>query len=86
MIIQPDGGYTTAESWTGLVVGLNPQYIHPACMATKLKHSCNNQQFPGGYRFFMSRIFTNMGKTAYRKFLDGNGKGTDVSNESVAQQ
>ena len=31
----------------GLAVGLNPQYSHPVCMTTKLKHSCNNQGFTG---------------------------------------
>ena len=30
--------------------------------------------------------FHEHGKTAYGKFLDGNGQGTDVSNESVTQQ
>ena len=31
----------------GLVVGLSPQYSHPVCMTTELKHSQNNQLIAG---------------------------------------
>ena len=36
MIIHPDGGYTAAEGWTGIAVGLNPQYSHPVCTKQNL--------------------------------------------------
>ena len=56
MIIQPDGGYTTAEGWTGISGRTYPQYSHPVSMTTKLEHSCNNQQFPGIHGFSSTGI------------------------------
>ena len=54
MIVQPGGGYTTAEGWTGLSRRINNQYSHPVCRTTTLKHSCNNQRFLGIYGFLMT--------------------------------
>ena len=58
MIVQLDGGYKCTEGWTGLAVGVNPQYSHPVCMTTKLEHSCNNQRFLGFHGYFVNGNFT----------------------------
>ena len=71
MIVWLDGGCTTAEGWTGLVVGLNPQYSHPVCMTTKLEHSCNSQQFQWIHRNVGNRNFMNMRKMHMGNFSMG---------------
>ena len=83
-MIQPDGGYTTVEGWTGISGWNLPQDSRPECMTKKLKHSHNNQQFPGIHGCFVNRKFAYMGKTVYMKFLNMNGQYADIMNKSVA--
>ena len=85
MIIQLDGGYTTTEGWTG-ISGRTYAPIHsPSVYDNKTQAFMQQSTIPGNLWVFHQWEIHFYGKAAYRKFFDGNGQATDVTNESVAQ-
>ena len=84
MIVQPEGGYTTADSWTGISSGLNPQYS-PSVYNNKTQPFMQQSMIPRDSWVFNQQEIHVHRKNTQGKFFGRNGQSTDVSNESVAQ-